>query len=281
MKFLSFLASLLINAFFVFIFLLIVKAQTVKPIKTHIYTVNLIELSKKKVKPKILQRPKPKPKIIPKPKPRPKPAMRPKPKSKPKPKPIVKSKPKPEPKVVVKPKPKLKRKPKQKNKPKPKKILRPKYRPKYRKKVPKPNIEERIRLIREKVMLQQIKERLLEEKIKALKEHILTQREAQKRFSQKLANSYVSLIKSIIYKNWGVEKSIIKNNIFIAKVEIKLDYRGNLINLCMIRSSGNAYFDGTVIDAIKSSEPFPSPPKEILNGGVVDFIITFDSREKR
>ena len=265
MKFLSFLASLLIHAFFVLVFLLIIKAPTVKPRKTPIYTVNLIELSKKKAKPKILQKPKPKPKIIPKPKPRPKPAMRPKPK--PKPKPIVKPKPKP--------------KPKQKIRSRPKKILRPKYKPKYRKKVPKPNIEEKIRLIREKVMLQQIKERLLEEKIKALKEHILTQREAQKRFSQKLASSYVSLIKSIIYKNWGVEKSIIKNNVFIAKVEIKLDYRGNLINLYMIKSSGNAYFDGTVIDAIKSSEPFPSPPKEILNGGVVDFIITFDSREKR
>jgi len=280
MKFLSFLLSLLIHAFFVLVFLLIIKTPTVKPRKTTIYTVNLIELSKKKAKPKILQKPKPKPKIIPKPKPRPKPTM--KPKLKPKPKPIVKprSRPKPKPKPVIKPK--RKPKPKQKiSRQKPKKILRPKYKPKYRKKVPKPNIEEKIRLIREKVMLQQIKERLLEEKIKALKEHILTQREAQERFSQKLASSYVSLIKSIIYKNWGVEKSIIKNNVFIAKVEIKLDYRGNLINLYMIKSSGNAYFDGTVIDAIKSSEPFPPPPKEILNGGVVDFIIIFDSREKR
>ena len=300
MKLLSFLASLIVHAFFVLIFLLIIKTPTVKPKKTPIYTVSLIKITKKQekkvktqvnktqIKPKPTVKPKQKPK--PKPKPTVKPKKKPEPKPKPKPKPKVKQKPKPKPKQVVlpkkeKPKPK---KPKQVKKPKPKKkekkrvkVEKKVNKPKPKKKAIKPNIEEKIKLLKEKIMLQQIREKLLREKIKLLREHILTQEEAQKRYAQKLAHSYIALIKSIIYNHWGVEKSVIKDKVFIAKVKIKLDYNGNLVNLYMIKSSGNSYFDGTVMDAIKSSEPFPPPPKEILTGGFVDFIITFDSREKQ
>lgn len=305
MKFLSFLASLIVHAFFVLIFLLIIKTPTVKPKKTPIYTVNLIKLSKKpekklKVppikihkkteKPKPRKEPKPRPKIKPKPKPKLKPEEKPKPKVKPKPKPKPVVKPKPKLKQItiqkkkkprIKPKPKPKIKPKPKPKPEKKKIKKKKNKPRPKKPMYKPNIEQKIRLLKEKIMLQQIREKLLREKIKLLREHILTQEEAQKRYAQKLAKSYIALIKSIIYNHWGVERSVIKDKVFIAKVKIKLDYRGNLVNLYMIESSGNSYFDGTVMDAIKSSEPFPPPPKEILTGGFVDFIITFDSREKQ
>ncbi len=269
MKFVSFLISLLIHVLFALVFLLIIKTPTVVPKRIPIYTVNLLQLESKKSKSKVEKHPKTlvkkvekkhttpkkiKSKIIP---------AKPKPKPKPKPK-----------KKVAKPKPK----PKPKSKPK-KKVTKPKPKPKTTFK--KVNVEKRVELLREKIMLEQIKERLLREKINEIRRHVLSEEEAQKRFSQKLASSYIALIKGIIYKNWGVAKDIIENNVFVAKVEIKLDYMGNLVKLYMIKSSGNAYFDGTVMSAIKSSEPFPRPPKEILSGGVVDFIITFDSREKQ
>ena len=265
MKFVSFLISLLIHVLFALVFLLIIKTPTVVPKRIPIYTVNLLQLESKKSKSKVEKHPKTLVKKVKKKQAKPK-----KIKSK-----AVSIKPKPKPKKkVAKPKPK----PKPKSKPK-KKVTKPKPKPKTTFK--KVNVEKRVELLREKIMLEQIKERLLREKINEIRRHVLSEEEAQKRFSQKLASSYIALIKGIIYKNWGVAKDIIENNVFVAKVEIKLDYMGNLVKLYMIKSSGNAYFDGTVMSAIKSSEPFPRPPKEILSGGVVDFIITFDSREKQ
>ncbi len=289
MKLLSFLASLIVHAFFVLIFLLIIKTPTVKPKRTPVYTVSLIKIEKKQQKKTATRlnkkQPKPKTKFEQKPKPKPKTERKQKSKAKPKPKPKPKPNPKPKPKQVIIPKNKKPKTMKKRiKKITPKKTIKKRKKitkPKPKKILKRPNIEQKIKLLKEKIKLQQIRERLLREKIKLLKEHILSQEEAQKRYTQKLAASYISLIKSIIYNHWGVEKSIIKNRVLIAKVKIKLDYNGNLINLYMIKSSGNAYFDGTVMDAIRSSEPFPPPPKEILSGGFVDFIITFDSREKQ
>jgi len=288
MKFVSFLISLLIHVLFTLIFLLIIKTPTVVPKKIPVYTVNLLQLKNKKVKIKAKKHPKILVKKLKKKQTKPK-KIKPKVVSiKPKPKRsseerIEQPKPKLKPKPKPKPVPKHKAKPKYEHKPKPRSKTKHKQKPKPRtkNKFERVNVEKKVELLREKIMLEQVKERLLREKINEIRQHVLSEEEAQRRFSQKLASSYIALIRSIIYRNWGVAKDIIENNVFVAKVEIKLDYRGNLVKLYMIKSSGNAYFDGTVMNAIKSSEPFPPPPKEILRGGVVDFIITFDSREKQ
>ncbi len=251
MKFLSFLISLLLHALFVLVFIFIVRTSALIVKKAQVYNVNLIvvkennQKSKVEVNIKAKHRNETKHRIISKKVPR---------KHKPKNKPHI-----------LKKSLKIKQKPKEK----PKKLAGI-----------KPDIKKKIRLMKEKIMIQRIKQNLLREKIREIKERVLSEEEAKRSFSEKLARSYIALIESLIYKNWGVAKDIVKNNVFIAKVEIKLDYRGNLIKLYMVKSSQNAYFDGTVMNAIKSSEPFPPPPKEILSGGVVDFIITFDSREK-
>ncbi len=257
MKFLSFLISLLLHVLFALVFILIVRTSALVVKKAQVYNVNLIVIKENNQKSKVKVNSKTKYKHETKHKTVYKKVSR-------------KHKPKNKSHILKKP---IKKK--QKPKPKPK----PKEKPKKQVGL-KPNIEKKIRLMKEKIMIQRIKQNLLREKIREIKERVLSEEEAKKSFSEKLARSYIALIESLIYKNWGVAKDIVKNNVFITKVEIKLDYRGNLIKLYMVKSSKNAYFDGTVMNAIKLSEPFPPPPKEILSGGAVDFIITFDSREK-
>ncbi|AEA33956.1 energy transducer TonB [Hippea maritima] len=172
---------------------------------------------------------------------------------------------------------------------KPKHKLKPKMKPKKLKPKPKPknkivkkiDVETKIKKLQEQVKVEELREKLLRRKIETLKKHLASQQEAQKSYKKALSAGYVNIIQSSIYNNWGVSKDVIDDNVFITTVKIKLDYKGNLINLRILKSSGNAYFDGTVIDAIRSSEPFTPPPKEILSDGVVEFIITFDSREKQ
>ena len=136
----------------------------------------------------------------------------------------------------------------------------------------------------------QVREKILKRKIEQLRKEAEQRKTQKKEIAEnkqqndgkvdKIAYEYQTLINNIIHNNWGVEKSIIKNKHFATTMYIKLDFRGNLINMQIMKSSGSVYFDGKVIDAIRDSEPFPMPPKEILENGIVEFIITFDSEEK-
>ena len=260
MKLISIIFSVLLHLLFIAVLFQILSSHKIIQSKPKIYTVELLKMESK-------------PKSRPKPQPQPR-----------KQKTVLKktikvnfNKPQPKKKKIIK----LPEKPRKSRKEIKKVRVKKKVTKKLVKKInKKPNIEEKIRLMKEKIMVEQLREKLLKEKIKMLKEKVYSQEEAQKIFKQKLASSYLSVIEGVIYKNWGVEKTIIENKVFITKVDIKLDSKGNLINISIMKSSGNAYFDGTCIDAIKQSAPFLPPPKEILTGGVVEFIITFDSREQ-
>ncbi len=144
-------------------------------------------------------------------------------------------------------------------------------------------IKNKVQQLKEKIKqerLEKIRQKMIEKKIAALKKQIANKIEEGKK-KEEVAYSYIQLIKNIIYSNWGVEKSLLNNNRYTTDVDIRLDFRGNLIYIKMVRSSGNAYFDGTIMEAIKNSEPFPKPPSDILENGFVEFIITFDSEEKK
>ena len=119
-----------------------------------------------------------------------------------------------------------------------------------------------------------MKERVLRQEVK-VKSRLTSS------LAQQKALSYADEIAQIIHSNWGVEKSLIKDKNYVAKVYIKLDFRGDLIYKKIVGSSGNAYFDGTIMEAIEKSAPFPKPPPEILDNGFVELVITFKSEEKK
>ncbi len=211
-------------------------------------------------------------------------------------------KPKPElkkstPKIKTKPvkKKNQEKKVKQKKKPLKKKPLKrrtvKKTKHKIVKKVKKKNLnrvyskllEQKIEQLKKKIEQEEqekLREKLIEQKIAMLRERLQKKIEEGKK-KEEVANSYIQLIKGIIDSNWGVEKSLIKNKNYITKVDIKLDFRGDLVYKKIVKSSGNAYFDGTIMEAIQKSAPFPKPPPEILDNGFVEFIITFKSEEKQ
>ncbi len=128
--------------------------------------------------------------------------------------------------------------------------------------------------------VENVRNMIVRERIKALKQNI-ENTASKSANTEKSAYSYIQLIKGLIYSNWGVEKSLIKNNNYATDVDIRLDFKGDLVYIKIVRSSKNSYFDTTIIDAIRKSEPFPRPPGNILENGYVEFRITFDSREKK
>ncbi len=133
--------------------------------------------------------------------------------------------------------------------------------------------------MKEKVLREEkIRQKLIEHRIEAMKNEI-AEKENEEKTKIAVAN-YSGVINNIIKNNWGVEKGIIKNKQFITKVDIKIDYKGNIIYSAIEKGSGNKYVDTTAVSAINKSNPLPRPPKDILDSGYVEFIITFDTREK-
>jgi TonB family protein len=255
MKLLSFLISIAIHVIFIAAYLFFIQTHTLYKEPKKIYTVDIIQLKTQKNKPQIKKKKVAKVQ-----------------KKKIKPKPVIKPKPKPK-KKVLKPKPKPK--PKLKPKPKPKK--------KNINKIFNYMIKNKIEQLKKKIKqeeIEKLREQMIQQKIAALKKEIANRVEEGKK-KEEIAYSYIQLIKNIIYSNWGVEKSLLNNNRYTTDVDIRLDFRGDLIYIKIVRSSGNAYFDGTIMEAIKNSAPFPKPPTQILENGFVEFIITFDSEEKK
>ncbi len=274
MKLISFLLAILVHIVLIAVYLIFVQSNSIHKEIKKVYTVDILDI-KHQAKKELLKGKKDK-----------KPVFHTK-KKKPK-----KIKPKPKPKPKIKPKPK----PKKTAKIKPKKIVKKTITTKNKKKIEELKrelVEQKKRLLRQKLIKekekqkeQKIQERL-KKRINQLKEKVTKQKNKQDTNNKKnngnadkMAYEYQTLINSIIHQNWGVEKSLIKTKHFSTTVDIKLDFRGNLIYIQILKSSGSVYFDGTVINAIKISEPFPAPPKDIVENGIVEFIITFNSEEK-
>ncbi len=265
MKLLSFLISITLHVVILAIFLFLIKTPVIHT-KSKVYNVELVALVKPK--PKIVKHKQitqqVKKKKVEKPKPKPKPKHKPKPKLKPKKKPKKK---------IVRQKIAKKRE----NKPK-KKNLNKVYSELLKQKIEQ--LKKKIEQQQREKEMKQLRQKLIEQKIALLKER-LRQKILEGEKKEEVANSYIQLIKGIIDSNWGVEKSLIKNKNYVTKIYIKLDFRGDLIYKRIVESSGNSYFDGTIMEAIQKSAPFPKPPPEILDNGFVEFVITFKSEEKK
>lgn len=180
---------------------------------------------------------------------------------------------KPKQKVKIKPKiqkkvPKIiTHKPKPKFKPKPKNSL------KHKNSLHKKRIEKKIKQMRSIEMRKKV-ESAVEDIKKKLSKNSSDKLKAQ------AAHKYGDLISQIIHSNWYIDTSLIKNQHFIVNLNIRLDYKGNIIYIGIVKHSGNNYFDSSTINAVRRSEPLPKPPENLLNNGYINFLINFDSREK-
>lgn len=73
--------------------------------------------------------------------------------------------------------------------------------------------------------------------------------------------AYLSLISSRVQEEWGVLDEL-KNYRSEIIVAVKIGRAGNLIDLRIEKSSGNARFDESLLKAVKKASPFPPLPQD-------------------
>ncbi len=167
------------------------------------------------------------------------------PKPKPQPKPVPKAQPKPQPKPAPKPKPEPKAEPK----PQPKAEPKPEPKPE-----PKISDEELARIARQDLA------RAISAENEAL-EAAAT--------ADELANSYAALIQQTVVGYWSRPPSA--RNGMEAELRLQLVPTGEIVSVTVIRSSGNAAFDRSAVNAVNKAGSFP----ELRNLPTEEFERTF------
>jgi len=85
-------------------------------------------------------------------------------------------------------------------------------------------------------------------------------------------DQYVGSIESIIRRNWALPEWLSSKNLK-AQVRIKMNARGEVIEMKLLRPSGNPSFDENVLVTVQKSSPLPAPPERleliIRNDGIV------------
>lgn len=191
-------------------------------------------------------------------------------------------------------------KPEQKNITK-KSITEPK---KVEKQVPKPkivnneevqkNIQNKIQQLKAKALqekITQLKEAMLENKIREIAQQLKENSQTQSGMGNikaqgsgvgnqdKLFSDYLSVVQGIIHSNWFVDQNLLPNNKLITRVKIVINADGKIINASIIKSSGNPYYDRTVITAINNSTLPPVPKRYLNSRNNLDLILNFFIKE--
>jgi colicin import membrane protein len=202
--------------------------RLVKPIPRHVKA-KVVTLDKAAAKaPAKAAQPRPQPKVEPKPKPQPKVEPKPKPKPTPKPQPKPQPKPKPEPKPQAKPEAKPQAKPE-----------------------PKPDAKAREQEIKRQ------RERELALALAAEDEVMQAETDSE------VAMTYADAIESAIVDNWSRPPSARRD--MEVTLLIQLIPTGEVVSVSVLKSSGNAAFDRSAINAVNKAARFPevadAPPQ--------------------
>jgi len=182
--------------------------------------------------------PKPAPKPAPKPTPKPTPKPEPKPVVKPAPKPVVK----PEAKPIAKPEPKP-----------PTKAVEPPAKPSFA----APKLDE----------LFAAEDRELESAAAAQQE------QSEKEASE--TESYAAAIRAMLSQRWIIPATAREKTSLSADVRIKLLPGGEVLDVNLMKSSGDRAFDDSVISAVRSAGRLPVPSGELFNKHFRDITIQF------
>jgi len=89
---------------------------------------------------------------------------------------------------------------------------------------------------------------------------------------------YYAVVWSQIKEKWTLPKSILPSNDLVAVVGASILRNGTITNITFEQSSGNRYFDESVVKAVKKADPLPALP-EWYRGGSLDIGIRFHSSE--
>ena len=170
-----------------------------------------------------------------------------KPKPKPKPKPVKKVvQPKKEIKPIIEAKPKAKPK------------------PKISKQVDAAKLAEEQARIKEQQRLALERQELIDNLASDLDDAMVQEQQEKVALTEaELANSHIALITQLIERNWSRPASA--RNGMEAELRLDLVPTGEVINVTVVKSSGNSAFDRSAVAAVKRAKQFPElqqlPPK--------------------
>lgn len=94
---------------------------------------------------------------------------------------------------------------------------------------------------------------------------------------------YQSMVRAKIMGEWIIPPSFLEEGapLLNARLEVRIDYDGEIASAAWIARSGNTGFDASCMRAVQRSSPLPKPPDrlalEVYNEG---FLIEFDPRLK-
>ena len=83
---------------------------------------------------------------------------------------------------------------------------------------------------------------------------------------------YYDILRDHLNENFSLPPWLSRQN-YAAQVRLFVDARGKLHSLKFLKFSGNPQFDDAVKRAIRDSEPFPVPPKELVSAFLSDGIL--------
>lgn len=187
--------------------------------------------------------PKPAPRAVVKPAEKPKPTAKPKPAPRPVPKPVAK----PEPKPVAKPAPK----------PEPKPAPKPEPKPEPEPSFTAPELDE-----------------LMASEDRELESSAQQQREQAAREASE-TESYISAITAALSQRWIIPATARQKDSLSAHVRIRLLPGGEVLDVKLVKSSGDRAFDDSAVNAVKSAGRLPVPSGDLFNRHFRDITINF------
>lgn len=101
---------------------------------------------------------------------------------------------------------------------------------------------------------------LAEEQRLRQEEQAAAQRRAELQKKQTMIDKYMSLIEARVYQNWIKPPSADKG--LVCELQVRLIPTGEVINIELSKSSGDAVYDKSVMSAVRKASPLPLPPAE-------------------
>lgn len=90
---------------------------------------------------------------------------------------------------------------------------------------------------------------------------------------------YHALLQAVVKRNYDVSDTIpeAERRTLRAQVSIRIDERGGVLDVRLVKASGNELFDAAVLGAVKKASPFAPPPAHLvteLKRDGVSFVFT-------
>ncbi len=125
------------------------------------------------------------------------------------------------------------------------------------------------RLALEKLRSQQHKEKKRDANISSKMQKVIANVSRLKN-SGTLAANYQTVLRVAIKRNFILPDIYdLKNANIKVKLEIRIDARGNLLRMRVIKSSRNRIFDDLAMAAVRNTSPFPIPPSELVDKQII------------